>query len=241
MKLTDEKYMALADFYYMAGLGQMVNGLIHNLNNYVHIMDMQLSMLNAKAESSAAQPLGDFRERLAKSSNSAGKMVQYLQKSSRCSFFGQKDKAQLNIKDFLEWIIEFWENDLFFKHKILCQIKLEKSDINLLISPFYLTLCVDQGIRNAVEACQEQESQDKQTIIIDAAVDGHNLNIETTSFTVVADLDPWLAGSTSKEDHLGMGLPVCAFLAGRQNWKVDMHSSGNETKFKLVIPITAQQ
>ncbi|MCA1744059.1 MAG: hypothetical protein LC631_08995 [Desulfovibrionales bacterium] len=62
MKLTSKRYMALAEMYLMDGLGRKVNGLIHNLNNQIHVVDMQMSMLVAKAGNTGDQPLAAFEE-----------------------------------------------------------------------------------------------------------------------------------------------------------------------------------
>ncbi|MFN2267905.1 MAG: hypothetical protein ABR533_06480 [Desulfonatronovibrio sp.] len=146
MKLTSKRYMALAEMYLMDGLGRKVNGLIHNLNNQIHVVDMQMSMLVAKAGNTGDQPLAAFEGKLAKSAKGMSRIVKALQNNGQCSFYAQKEPAQINIADFLAWLMQFWENDLFFKHKVSSEVNVKEGSLNLLVSPFHLTVCLEQGI-----------------------------------------------------------------------------------------------
>ena len=234
--ITDDMYMPLAELYFQAGLGLRINGLLHNLSNYVHVVDMQLAMLAAKAGSAGHEPLDSYKDKIAKSSAGNSKLVEFLQKNAQCSFFAQKSQTQINITDYLSWFVEFWNNDLFFKHKVSCRLKFATEDINLQLPPFHLTLCLDQGIRNAVEACQAISVNDEHELVLEAVAKGKGVKLMLTSNTQLADLDPWLPGSSSKSGHLGMGLPICAYLAERVGWRIDLHSSGNQTTFMIAIP-----
>lgn len=236
MKLTPEKYMALSEMYLMEGIGRKVHGLVHNLNNLVHVVDMQLSMLSTKSQTSADTPIGSFREKISRSSGGTSKIVQSLQKSGHFSFFTQKHQAQINIPEFITWLLEFWENDLFFKHKVKCLTSFEDAGINLSIPPFHLTLCLEQGIRNALEACQGMDESADYVLNIDVNTEGQGLRISLTSPTMIADLDPWAEGSSSKDGHLGMGLPVCSFVASRLGWNIELNCNGQETEFSVSIP-----
>ncbi len=237
MTLTDDKYMLLAELYLQAGLGKRINGLIHNLNNYVHVVDMQLAMLVKKADSSGHEPLENFKDKIVRSAAGNLKIVESLQKNSQCAFFAQKSQTQINIKEYLNWLVEFWNNDLFFKHKISCRLVfVETQNINIQLPPFHLTLCLEQGISNAVEACQAISINDEHELVLEAVSEGKGVNLMLVSNTQVDDLDPWVPGSSSKSGHLGMGLPLCAYLAKRMGWKIELHSSGNQTTFMIAIP-----
>ncbi len=237
MKLADSGLMALADTYLWAGMGQKIHGLIHNLNNHAHVMDMQVNMLAAKADSSADEPLKAYEDKLARLANGTASIVENLQKNGRCSFFAQKSQTQINVHDFLSWMVDFWGNDLFFKHHISCRLFHEDQGINLQMPPFYLTLCLEQGIRNVVEACHEMESSKKHRLQIRALPAGNGgVKIILQSSTQVPDLDPWAQGSSSKPGHLGMGLPLAAFLAGRMGWSINLSKGESETGLEIIIP-----
>ncbi|WP_028575637.1 hypothetical protein [Desulfonatronovibrio hydrogenovorans] len=236
MKLTNEQYMALAEMYLMAGQGGKINGLIHNLNNFIHVVDMQLSMLVAKSGSSPKEPLGKFQDKLSRSAGGTAKMVAALHKNGQCAFYSQKSPVQINVAEYIGWLIEFWENDLYFKHKITCEQDTGADDINILVPAFHLTLCLEQGIRNAVEAYQEMDGSRESRIVIRAALQGEGIDLSVSSRTRMPDLDPWLEGSSSKPEHLGMGLPVSAYAAGLLGWKLDLQTGNEEVTFKVSIP-----
>ncbi|MFP4083674.1 MAG: hypothetical protein ACLFP9_00285 [Desulfonatronovibrio sp.] len=236
MKLTDDKYMGLAEMYFWAGMGQRIHGLIHNLNNHIHVVDMQLSMLVARSDSSGKDPLGCYKEKISRLASGTSKMVDSLQRNGQCSFFAQKSQTQINVKDYLGWILAFWNNDLFFKHKVSCELVFANKDINLQVPPFYLTFCIDQGIRNALEACQEMNPDGEHRMILEADSKDRGVSLAIISFTEMAEIDPWGEGTSSKSGHLGMGLPVCAFLARRMGWDIDLQNSGDETRFLISIP-----
>lgn len=224
----------------MDGLGRKVSGLIHNLNNYIHVVDMQMAMLVAKAGSSGDQPLAAFESKLSKSAKGMSRIVKALQNNGQCSFYAQKDPAQINIADFLEWLMQFWENDLFFKHKVSCELNVKEVSLNLLVSPFHLTVCLEQGIRNVLEAYQEIDDPDRNRLLISVDVLDENVNIEILSFTGIPDLNPWEEGSSSKPGHLGMGLPVAAFVAKDMGCTIDLHGDGEKTVYSVLIPRNRQ-
>lgn len=236
MKLTDDKYMALAEIYLFAGIGQKISGLIHNLNNHIHIADMQLSMLVSKSATSGDKPLADFKDKLSRAEGETSRLAEFLHKNGQYLFYVQKARTQININDYFNWLLEFWNNDLFFKHKISCELIFETQNINIQTIPFYLTSCLEQGIQNAVEACQEAGSDDEHKMLIKAGSDEKGVNLTVTSFTRIPDLDPWLEGSSSRSGRLGMGLPISAYLAGCMNWNIELQRGKAETSLIISIP-----
>jgi len=236
MELTDDKYMALAEMYFWAGTGKKVKGLIHNLNNHVHVADMYLSMLASRSASSGDQPLAGFKDKLSRAAGATARIVGSLQENGQLTFFSQKNQALINIRDYLEWLLEFWKNDLFFKHEISCELIFENHDINLRVIPYYLTLCLEQGIGNAVEAYQETGLTNKHKLLIYVVSEKKRLDLTVKSFTQVPDLNPWLEGSSSKPGHLGMGLPLSAYLAESMGWHIDLQGGRSETNLLISVP-----
>jgi hypothetical protein len=236
MKLTDDKYMALAEMYLFAGIGQKVSGLIHNLNNHVHAADMQLAMLVSKSDSSGDKPLADFKDRLARAAGGTSALAEILNQISWFSFYTQKTETQISIQEYFNWLLKFWDNDLFFKHKISCEPIIESPGWNIKITPFHLTSCLEQAIQNVVEACQGPEAEGAHKMQIRAFAVEKGVSLAVKSFTRFPDLDPWVEGSTSRPGRLGMGLPLCAWLAGRMNWDIKLHRGTAETELIVSIP-----
>ena len=236
MKLNHDKYMALAEMYLFAAVGQKVSGLIHNLNNHVHVADMQLAMLVTKSAASGDKPLADFKDRLTRASGATSMLAEILNQNSRFSFYTQKSEIPFNLPEYLEWLLEFWDNDQFFKHKVSCELIIETPGLHIKTTPFHLTSCLEQAIRNAVEACQESGAEGGYKMQIRAHPFEKGVAVAVKSFTRVPELDPWLEGSSSRPGRLGMGLPVCAWLASRMNWDIKLNRGAAETDFIVSIP-----
>ncbi len=66
-------------------------------------------------------------------------------------YYTRKDPAQVNLGQYLDWMLDFWRNNLHFKHRVNCTVQVESRDMNLDLPSFCLTLCLEQGIRNEVE------------------------------------------------------------------------------------------
>lgn len=236
MKLSDEHYKALADLYVQAGLGAKIHGLIHNLNNHVHVVDMQLAMLMNKADAQDSQPLGAFKDKLERSAGGAGKIVSALQNNGRCSFFAQKEKVQINVLDYTQWLVEFWNNDLFFKHQVNCRLSCGQETKNILVSPFHLSLCLDQAIKNAVESFMDREEAGKHDLVLDIGTHDQAVKLEVSSQGVMPELDPWQEGISTKAGHLGMGLPLAAHAAAAQGWQISLDQQDDRVVFSMIIP-----
>ncbi|MFW5731281.1 MAG: hypothetical protein ACOCV7_06485 [Desulfonatronovibrionaceae bacterium] len=236
MKLSDEKYEALAELYLQAGLGAKIHGLIHNLNNHVHVVDMQLAMLLNKADASGNEPLSFFKDKLQRSAGGAGKIVSALQQNGRCSFFAQKEKVQINVRDYAQWLVEFWNNDLFFKHRVDCRLSCRQESLNLLVSPFHLHLCLDQAIKNAVESFMDHEKVQKHELGVNIHAHARAVKIQVSSQGVLPELDPWQEGISTKAKHLGMGLPLAAHAAGTWGWQISLDQQDDRVVFSMIIP-----
>jgi len=113
MELTDDKYMALFEMYFWAGTGKKIQGLIHNLNNHVHVADMYLSMLASRSASCEDQPLASFKDKLYRTAGATARIGWSLQENGQLTFFLKKSQALINIRDYLEWLLEFFKNDHF--------------------------------------------------------------------------------------------------------------------------------
>ncbi len=174
--------------------------------------------------------------KLARLAESSAVMVHSLQKNGQSTIFSQKDQIQINISDYLNWLLEFWNNNLFFKHRISWEGLFENPRINLLLPPFYLTLCLEQGISNAVEAYQESDAPGKHRLLIETCHLDKGVKIIVTSFAPFPDLDPWVEGTSFKPGHLGMGLPVGSFLARKMGWGLDLKRDTSSTDFMILIP-----
>ena len=235
--MNRDKYPALAEKYMLAGVGEMFSGMLHNLNNHVQILEMQYSMLKSRMESQPQSPVSDYIERIERSSRELSGLAGNVHANAEYVYYTRKDPAQVNLDQYMNWLLEFWRNNLHFKHMVNCSLEVQSRDINLEIPPFCLTLCLEQGIRNAVEdfmvAAPEQER--KMALHITSHGKGGAF-LQVASQTTLPELDPWEEGSSSKPGHLGLGLSVVEYICSCMGWEADLKSKQDETRFELKIP-----
>ncbi|WP_291322667.1 hypothetical protein [Desulfonatronospira sp.] len=237
MKLSPDKYQALADMYMQAGLGDMFSGSIHNLSNHVQILDMQLNMLNSLLEKDPEDKSSRIFEKVDCLSRELSGLRSSLRCNSEYSYYTRKEPAQVNVDQYIKWFLAFRRNCLYFKHKILCRPQVERRDINLDLPPFYLTICLDQGIRNALEEFRIKAPEQDNDLVFHAGPAGTGGAVFLIiSKTRLQDIDPWEVGSSSKPGHLGMGLPLVEHLCRRLGWQVTLQANEEDTRFQLQIP-----
>ena len=125
MRISPDKYPSLADMYMRVCLGEKCPGLIHNMNNYVHILDMRYALLKNKVDSNSQAIYSSFFQEMSRCSQGLTELVSALRKNSEYTFYAQKDPVQLRLRDYMDWWLEFCRNDLFFKHNIRCDPEVE--------------------------------------------------------------------------------------------------------------------
>ncbi|MFO7818509.1 MAG: GHKL domain-containing protein [Thermodesulfobacteriota bacterium] len=225
-------------FYLQNYAGQKIPGITHNLNNYVHILDMQLSLLNSKTQSKPDSPISDYRSRIQKVNENTGNLMHFMQLNSNWSFYSQKERIQTSIPDFIDWLVTFWDNDLYCKHKITIDTELGDNLPNLDLPAYTLTFCMEQPLANAVEACRVKDAEQEQNIAIRAAAQKNGVLFHLTSPTIleVDDKDAWNSGTTSKKGHLGLGLYLVRAVCRDLGWEAKIWEDHEATNYELLIP-----
>ncbi len=239
MRISRDKYPALADKYMMlAGVGDMFSGMLHNLNNHVQILEMQHCMLKSRLESRPQAPASEYAEKMERFSRELSVLAGNVHTNSEYVYYTRKEPAQINLgRQYADWILDFWRNNLHFKHRMNCTAQVECRDVNLELPPFCLTICLEQGIRNAVEDFRFRDPEQEREMALHISSYGEGgAFFRVDSQTALDEPSPWEEGSSSKPGHLGMGLPVVRYICSCMGWSVDLKSKGNETRFELQIP-----
>ncbi len=237
MKMSRDKYPALAEKYMLAGVGEMFYGMLHNLNNHVQVLEMQHSMLESRLESGSQAFSQEYAEKMQRLSREISGLAENMQTNSEHVYYTRKEPAQVNLAQYVDWMLKFWRNNLHFKHRVKCTAQVKSLDINLELPPFCLTLCLEQGIRNAVEDFMlHYPEQDREMVLHTASFGEQGGLLRIVSQSELREPDPWNEGSSNKPGHLGMGLPLVEYICSCMGWEAAIESKNNETCFELKIP-----
>ena len=237
MSRTFQEWTILARTYLAANSGRQITGMTHNANNFCHVLEMQLELFQGKIKRQPDLQASELVPKFTRLSQAVGKLAEILKDNELHTFYTEEDPMMIEVAPFLTWLIRFWNNNLFFKHKITSKITCAANLPPLKLPPFLLTLCLDEALKNIIEACEIKAPRAQHECIIDVRPHVHGVAFSLTSPTTCsADLDPWTEGTTSKPDHLGLGLPMVKALAEHKGWRVDLTRTTESTTFHLEIP-----
>ncbi|MFP4658100.1 MAG: sensor histidine kinase [Desulfonatronovibrionaceae bacterium] len=225
-------------WYLCRDAGRKIPGITHNLNNFVHIIDMQTSLLQSKSISKPESPISEHEGRIQKMGETNQGLLEFIQVSSNWSFYSQKERIQTGIPEFMDWLLNFWKNDLFFKHKIKADISLGDNLPHLDIPAVTLTFAVQEALSNAVDACRLRDSENEQEIGIRAEPEQNGVRVRINS-PVAMDLDTqsaWEPCTGTKRGHPGLGLYLIREMCNDLGWTPSIDSHPQGTEFSLLIP-----
>jgi len=237
MSRTIEEWRMLARTYLAANAGRQLPGMTHNANNFCHVLEMQLELFQNKIQRNPALAAGELAPKFSRLTQAVDRIAGILKDNEQHTFYTEETPNLLDIPLFIAWLNRFWTCNLFFKHKLTKNIICPDSLPALHLPPFILTLSLDEALKNAIEACADNDLHAQQEITLEIAphVRGAAFILVSPS-TLPKDLDPWADGSTSKPNHLGLGLPMVKALAEQVGWSVYLTTEGEKTTFRLEIP-----
>jgi hypothetical protein len=243
MVINKHNWFALAKHYLQATAGELLSGTIHNINNHLHVLDMQVELLNNKMDSIQAGETQGLEKRLTRLSQASKGISDLIQETGKRQFYLQTESSQVDISEFLHWQYNFWGNNLFFKHHINLELDIaSESPSSLQMPPCLLTFCIEQALKNALEACTADNAE---TLELRIAVQPYHSGLSITLFSPTelpqneesSSLDPWEPGSSSKPGHLGLGLPLINHCAQAAGWECELSCfAPKQTQFILSIP-----
>jgi hypothetical protein len=237
MRSESPQWAALADLYLAANSGGSLPGLTHNLNNSSHVVDLQLELLQTKLSGSAAAFPPDLEKRINRISSASKDLLHLLENIGHRFFFTQKEQVQINLQFYLQWLIAHWRNDLFFKHRVEMELTIEPDCPNLDLPPFLLTLCLEEPLKNANEACQGSDPDGNFVYGLDCAKYEEGIRFELSSPSrLTLSEDPFEPGTSTKPDRLGLGLALVRHFSTLAGWNATLTQRDEGVRFVLEIP-----
>jgi hypothetical protein len=235
MNFSPEQYLTFIRYYLDVSCGAKLQGISHNLNNFVHVLNMQLTLLDSILVRKPEIPLGEQAKKIKNLGQGTQKLARAIEVMTQRNFYLQEEIVSTSPGEFLSWLSDFWQNDLFFKHNINCHLDCA-SDVPVLELPaFALTFCVEQPLTNAVEAYRIKDPDGKHDLEIKVSAYKKGIELQIISNTDLTLQEPWQPWQTTKPGHLGLGLTLIHFLTSRLNWSASLYCQNGVTRFSLQI------
>ncbi|WP_456324121.1 hypothetical protein [Desulfonauticus submarinus] len=226
-----EEINKLVSLYLQARGGKSFPGFIHNLNNYLHLLKMQHSLLEKRIQKETLEDIPVYFERFAQAFSGVDRLVSL---AGERDFYLSKEIERFSINSFIEWFKNFWVNDLFFKHQIKLNVCLN-IDFSLQLAPYILTFCLEEGLFNILEELQDKEKTFELSLNVNKVE--QDIIFELISPTVLKVKNPFDPFVSTKKKHLGLGLFLGAKILSTCRGGLALFAKHGLTIYQIFIPI----
>jgi len=232
---------AFIERYRYSELGELVKGIIHNLNGSLQILSMQMELLERMLVREGEKIPPAIPKQMSQCLEQLEKFNDLIKVLIEKGVHDELDTPQLiQLNDLLEGELSLLHHNLFFKH----QIKVQKNLAPDL--PYLQGYYVDfsQGllnlIHNAVEA-MEESSLKKLTLVTGKKGDQVQIVIKDTGCGISQKIrdhlfQPFFTSKGGK--HRGLGLFISRELLARYGASFSFSSKKGETTFTVHFPIS---
>ncbi len=228
---------AFIDRYRYSTLGELLKGIIHNLNGSLQILSMQMELLQRALSHGDAKIQDQAKRCLGQIDTFKGMLDLLIQKGVHDE---QDSPHPINVNKILEEELSLLHHNLFFKHHV--RVHKELSSSLPLLRGYYLDFsqAFSNLIRNALEA---MENSDPKELTLTTQVKGERLivAIQDTGCGIPEEVRPHLfqAFFTSKgEKHAGVGLYVARELLAPYGPSFRFTSGEKGTLFEVHFPVS---
>ena len=223
--------------YHHSSLGQLLKGIVHNLNGSLQILSMQMELLQRMLPQEEPKVQGQMEKCLGQ----IDKFREMLDLLIRKGVHDEQDSPQaLQLNEVLEEELSILHHNLFFKH----QVKVRKD----LASPLPLLrghyLHLSQGFSNLLQnALEAMEGSPRKELTVMTRVQGNILavSVKDTGCGVPEEIRPHLFQPffTSKGgNHPGLGLYIAHQLLRPYGATFQVSSQPGETIVEVSFPVS---
>ena len=162
MKKFEISLHNLTRLCHLASLGNLLGGLIHNLNSPLHSLGMQMDVMQhflLKENQSEDEVLGKFSQRLSQMNDEFENLSSQLRITGMRADFLDYPPEKMDINHFLHQELEFLRSNLYFKHNVETRLELAPSLPALSPVPVYFCLGMGLFFERLVEELERQESK----------------------------------------------------------------------------------
>jgi len=237
-----------------ASYGLLVQGMVHNLNNPLAVINGRLDLLNLSMQKDHKQGvfnLDKYKENVALIKKNLENLTSMIRNTlARSVNHKSEEKTEIDINSLFEQELKFLEANTFFKHNI--NLKLETNPDLPKIQAVYsdLSQIFMNIIQNSIDAMWQSrektltvktDSNDQQ-ITVEISDTGCGIAEENLPkiFDVFYTTKPKCSTEigNSSPTGTGLGMYMVAKLAEEYNMKYEIKSQVNVgTSFKILIPV----
>jgi hypothetical protein len=220
--------------------GELMAGLVHNLHNYAHTFSMQMEMWNSAQQRNPSASIFSQQRSLQRMTALSSDFARECSVLGDRSLYTGLEPSSIQLSSALNWLEGFWKHNLFFKHYVQLDIKMEgDTPAHLTIRPGMLIYGLEEGIKNGVESLTGTvEGQKVFNFDLEVTAKNACLNFTLRTPTVLDhSIDPWQAGASTKTDHLGLGLPLLQIVCRKMGWNCQLRGDDQSTSLHLALPL----
>jgi len=221
-------------------VGEILSGVVHNLNNYAHSLSMQMEVFNNVSERSPSTPLSSQKRSLQRMTGLSTDFTQECSTLSHRASYTECEPTCIDLPIFLDWLQNFWRHNLFFKHHVQFHIHMDDQvPKHIDIVPGGLVYFLEEGMKNGLEALADTPKKDQEVRCdLEITRDQGDLQFVLSTPTVLNPcIDPWHVGSSTKNGHLGLGLPLLRICCREMEWKCRLIGDDQSTALSCALPL----
>ncbi|TVQ98613.1 MAG: hypothetical protein EA399_10415 [Desulfovibrionales bacterium] len=151
-----------------ANAGDMLNGIVHNLNNPVHAMAMQTELLQNTLRKEGLDALrSNLQEKSSRLQRVGEELKAQLETLAWRDAYVSRNRQLIDPMHFGSWLLQFWQGNLLFKHGVSTTLVTEPAPPHLQAIPLALTWCFEEPLRALLQFAQIQGSQDTIDLVFE--------------------------------------------------------------------------
>lgn len=227
---------AFIDRYRYSTLGELLKGIVHNLNGSLQVLSMQMELLQRMLV-----PEGDkIKNQVERCVGQIDKFKGMLDLLAQKGIRDEQDTPQaISLNELLEEELSLLHHNLFFKHQVrVCQ---DLSPSLPSLEGYYVdySQALSNLVQNALEAMEESPLKEL-TVTTKIKGDRIRVAIQDTGCGIPEEIKPNLFKpffSSKRGKHQGVGLYVCRELLTPYGASFQYSSQKGKTIFEVSFPI----
>jgi signal transduction histidine kinase len=254
---TEREELLLAQFverYRHSEAGRLIKGIIHNMNNLLHTMSMQVELLRRRlvnlARMSDPEEFSQEKERclvkIDEVSNELGRLNELI---ATIISKGIHDESQepgpVDINALLSEELSLRYADMFYKHRV--EKKIELAPNLPAVYGFHVDFAQALGaiIQNGLEAMKSSER--RELAVATAFEDGHvvvrigDTGCGLPNGDIERLFEAFYTTKDTSDGHPGLGLYLARTLLSGYGGKVTASGGAGRTTFRISVPARARE
>lgn len=127
--------------------GSMLDGIVHNLNNPAHALAMQAELLANHLKKDPVPPgLSTLQGKVERLRHVGMDIKEQIEVLSWRHAYTRTSMELLDPRHFGTWLLQFWRNNLFFKHNVTMDMAVDPAPPHVQVVPLALLWCLEEPL-----------------------------------------------------------------------------------------------